>query len=142
MDEMGTAQLVEDATLDANTSLGSTKAPVVLHLNSKSQEAPKVETTQLDGYYLGSAFPNPFASQTSIEFGVGDDVMVTMNLFNVEGQVVKTLVDMKLTTGTYKVNWDGTGSNGSRLPAGVYYCHLRAGDYYETKKIVLFSLEK
>lgn len=83
-------------------------------------------------------FPNPFNPKTTIEFGIASAVGVRLEVFDVSGRLVRTLVDeANMRTGTYRVLWNGNDSNGHAVAAGVYYCRLEAGDRVEKTKLVL-----
>ena len=61
----------------------------------------------------------------------------SLKVYNTLGQEVKTLVDKVQSPGVYKVEWDGTGSDGSRVASGVYFYRLQRGDEANTKKMIL-----
>ncbi|MCH9029827.1 MAG: T9SS type A sorting domain-containing protein [Bacteroidetes bacterium] len=67
-----------------------------------------------------------------IGFSVPNTSAVTMKVYDAKGKLVATPVDEKKPAGIYKVEFDGTG-----LPSGIYFYQLRAGNYIETKKMVL-----
>jgi type IX secretion system substrate protein len=90
-------------------------------------------------FQLYQNFPNPFNPVTKIKFDIPSNVKrETSNakiiIYDVLGREVATLVNEKLKPGTYEVEWDGTN-----YPSGVYYYRLVAGDFSETKKMVLIK---
>jgi len=88
--------------------------------------------------------PNPFNPTTTIDFYIGgsdqtSDIYVTLDVFNLLGQRVKTLVDESLPPGQYSYVWDGTDHTGERMASGVYLYRLRVGDESHTKKMMLLK---
>ncbi len=83
-------------------------------------------------YLLRQNYPNPFNPATVIEFGVRDEGLVTLRVFDLLGRVVATVLDAVRSPGLHRLQWDAGG-----LPSGVYYYQLRAGAFAETKKMLL-----
>ncbi len=92
-------------------------------------------------FSLGANCPNPFNPSTTISYSLGGEapLPVRLNVFNVRGQIVATLVDRVVAPGQYTVNWDGRGRGGEQLSSGVYFYRLRAGDFSFTRKMVLLK---
>jgi photosystem II stability/assembly factor-like uncharacterized protein len=85
-------------------------------------------------FHISQNYPNPFNPATTIKFQVPNSSYVKIAVFDVLGRIVSTLADGNLNPGVYSVNWDA-----SDYPSGVYYYKLEAGDYSETKKMVLLK---
>lgn len=83
---------------------------------------------------LAQNYPNPFNPTTTLQFGLTKSGHVSLDVFNILGQHVATLVNEVLSAGTYHVNFDGTA-----LSSGVYLYRLTAGDVVQTKKMVLMK---
>ena len=81
--------------------------------------------------------PNPFNDRTVISYTLPSDAKVTLTIYNVRGQKVKTLVDEFQTAGAKRVIWDGTNKNGEKVASGVYFYRLEAGNIKATKRMVL-----
>jgi hypothetical protein len=100
-------------------------------------------TTGVDNVrVLGNAFhlsasPNPFSGSTLVNFAVPVKQKVSIRLFDVQGRLVKTLLDGRTETGKRSVFFDGRGENGSRLRAGTYFCRIQAKGFDKTEKLVL-----
>jgi hypothetical protein len=71
---------------------------------------------------LNSNFQNPFESATDISFTTTVPGSVTLEVFNIEGKVVKTLINSEMEPGSYTIRFDGTG-----LPSGIYYYRMKSG---------------
>jgi len=83
--------------------------------------------------------PNPFNPITTIGYTLPRRSTVKIDVYNLLGQRVKTLVDQEKPPGSYSVTWNGTDAAGEAVSTGVYFYLLRAGDYVETKKMVLLK---
>ncbi|MBD3403081.1 T9SS type A sorting domain-containing protein [candidate division GN15 bacterium] len=88
-------------------------------------------------FALSQNYPNPFNPVTTIEYSLPEQQHVTIDIFNVLGQRVCTIVDRRQPAGTYGIDWDATDQSGSPVATGVYLYRFRAGDYVETKKMLL-----
>ncbi|MGD8306420.1 MAG: T9SS type A sorting domain-containing protein [Ignavibacteria bacterium] len=85
--------------------------------------------------YLSQNFPNPFNPSTFIEFSLKEESYTTLTIFDISGREVKNLLkNESLSTGTYRINVDA-----SDLPSGVYFYSLQAGDFIDTKKMILMK---
>jgi hypothetical protein len=81
--------------------------------------------------------PNPFSDQTTISYVLASDQTVTLTIFNVLGQRVRTLVQDRRSKGLHHVTWNGTTRYGDRAGSGVYFYRLQGEDFTETRKMVL-----
>ncbi|KAA3631349.1 MAG: T9SS C-terminal target domain-containing protein [Calditrichaeota bacterium] len=88
-------------------------------------------------YTLSQNYPNPFNPETKVEFALPSKSDVKLVIHNVLGQTVKTLVDSELPAGNHAVYWDGSDESGHKVASGVYLYRFKAGEYSETKKMVL-----
>jgi photosystem II stability/assembly factor-like uncharacterized protein len=84
------------------------------------------------GFRLEQNYPNPFNPSTKIGFRVPGSGLVSLKVFDVLGREVRTLVNEKLETGSYETTFDARG-----LASGVYYYRIQAGNFVETKKLLL-----
>ncbi len=85
------------------------------------------------------ASPNPASGSTAISFGTAKATRVNISIYNVNGQLVQTLVDGQVEAGTHSVTWDGKDLNGSRVARGVYFCRMSSDNFGATEKIVLLQ---
>jgi hypothetical protein len=83
-------------------------------------------------YSLAQNFPNPFNPMTVIEFSLPKTGYVSLVVFNSLGQEVQTLMRQQMAPGRFRVQW-----NAANVASGVYLCQLRAGEFMQTKKLVL-----
>ena len=86
-----------------------------------------------------SSFPNPFNPTTTINYSLEENSRVSLNIYNIKGQRVKTLVNDQLSAGEHSVVWDGTDSNGNQISSGIYFYRLEAGDFQKVRKMILLK---
>lgn len=84
-------------------------------------------------------YPNPFNPATEISFSLPAASHVTLEIYNVMGQKVTTLVDRFMETGAHSVTWNSTDVSGTSVSSGVYFYRLSAGDLVETRKMMLLK---
>jgi hypothetical protein len=88
------------------------------------------------GGLLGS-YPNPFNPTVTIEYSISEPGQVKLQVFNISGQIVRTLVDAHIEPGKHEVVWDGTDSNGREVSSGIYFYRLAAPELKHTKRMVI-----
>ena len=93
-----------------------------------------VLTTSLLGNY-----PNPFNPETTISYNLKDAGQVTLDIYNLKGQKVKTLVNENKAAGSHNVVWNGTDTNNKSVSSGVYFYKIRNGKFSSTKKMILMK---
>ena len=81
--------------------------------------------------------PNPFNPSTRIVFDLPSPVHVKLFVFNVNGELVSRIINRRMAEGRKKVSWNATDSRGNALASGVYFYRLEAGDFVQTRKMVL-----
>jgi hypothetical protein len=90
-------------------------------------------------FSLSQNYPNPFNPKTVIRFGLPKDSWVNLDIYNVLGQRVKTLVDERLNAGMKEVEWDGKDDKGFEVSSGIYFYKIKAGDFSDIKKMVMLK---
>jgi len=91
-----------------------------------------------DCFYHLKTVPNPFRWVISISYSVVKAGHIELKIYNVAGQLVKTLVNGEQKAGTYKIEWDGKGTNGKLMPSGIYFVELKVDDKFTKTKKLLF----
>ena len=84
-------------------------------------------------------YPNPFNPETEISYSLAEGCDVRLEVFNIVGQRVVTLVDEYQEAGVHRVTWDSRGKDGRSAPSGIYLYRLSAGEYVESKKMILMK---
>jgi len=97
-----------------------------------------VEEEEIDeiptDYNLSHNYPNPFNPSTKIKYSVSLRSNVVVKVFDILGNEIETLVNEEKQTGTYEITWYAES-----LPSGIYFYRLQAGNFVETKKMVLMK---
>ncbi|MCD4777002.1 MAG: T9SS type A sorting domain-containing protein [Candidatus Aegiribacteria sp.] len=91
----------------------------------------------LAGAVLLQNFPNPFHQQTIIEYQIAYSSLVSLNIYDLMGRQVRTLVNEDQYAGDHSIIWDGSDNSGNAMTSGIYYCRLSQGNIIETKKVLL-----
>jgi hypothetical protein len=85
-------------------------------------------------YRLGQNFPNPFSQMTTLGYSIPRDGMVSLKVYNMQGDEVVQLAGGIQKAGNYEVSLDAAG-----LTNGVYYCRMQAGDFLTTRKMIIYK---
>ncbi len=88
---------------------------------------------------LMAAAPNPFRDRTSVGFAMPRAGLVRLDVYDVAGRRVRSLVDRSLEAGAHRAEWDGRFDSGASAGAGIYFFRLDTGDYQETRKVVFIK---
>jgi len=94
----------------------------------------EIDKEQPGEYILHQNYPNPFNPVTTIGYGLKHDSYVLLDIYNILGQHIDTIVNEYQKAGFYEVLFDG-----SRLPSGTYFYRLNAGEFNKIKKFVLLK---
>jgi len=89
------------------------------------------------GFALEGNYPNPFNGTTTIRYSLPLRTDTELTIVNMLGEHVKTLVHERTQPRTYTTVWDGTSDNGTPVPSGMYFCHMIAGGYASTIRMLL-----
>ena len=100
---------------------------VIITETNKTQRVPS-------DFELMQNYPNPFNPSTKIKYSVPQSSDVVIKVFDILGNEIRTLVNEEKSSGTYKITW-----NAANLPSGIYFYQLRAGDFTQTKKMILLK---
>lgn len=105
---------------------------VTLHPGSAADdpEAPALSTTLL------SSYPNPFVEQITLQYQLKEAEQVSLEIYNLKGQLVRSLLSTWQNAGNYDLIWNGKNSNGDRVGNGVYFCRMRAGEHLSTHRLL------
>jgi len=90
-------------------------------------------------FALHQNFPNPFNPITTLRYDLPSDALVTLSIYDMLGRKVTQLVNTAQEAGFRLVQWNATDSMGKPVSAGVYLYQIQAGEFVETKKMVLLK---
>ena len=90
-------------------------------------------------YFLKQNYPNPFYPITTIRYEIPEDSFVNITIYDMIGNVVKNLVHNNQSSGYKSIQWDAANNQGEPVSAGVYLYKIQAGDFVDTKKMILLK---
>ena len=90
-------------------------------------------------YELYNPYPNPFNPVTTLRYDLPEDALVNITIYDMLGRQVKTLINEEQTAGYRFTQWNATNDAGSPVSAGIYLYMIQAGDFMQTKKMVLLK---
>jgi len=90
-------------------------------------------------YELYNPYPNPFNPVTTLRYDLPEYAQVSITIYNMMGRVVKTLINNQQTAGYRSTQWNATNDAGSPVSAGIYLYTIQAGDFRQTRKMVLLK---
>jgi hypothetical protein len=90
-------------------------------------------------FALEQNYPNPFNPATTLKYTLKENAKVTLKVYNVLGQLVKTLVNEKQTAGFKTVTWDGTNEAGVKVSSGIYIYRIEAKNFVQSRKMILMK---
>ncbi len=105
---------------------------ITVDINENEQQIPKT-------FVLKQNFPNPFNPTTKINFDLPISSNVKLEIFNLLGQKVRTLVDEKVNAGFISVVWDGRNDFGKQVSSGIYIYKIQADNFTQSKKMVFLK---
>jgi len=112
---------------------------VLSAVTSVDEDDPVAGGTIPEAYALRQNYPNPFNPSTTIIYELPTAGMITLEVYNILGQLVRTLVNEVQTAGTWKVVWNGMDEAGDLVPSGIYFYRLSTPDVSITQKMMLLK---
>ncbi len=104
-------------------------------------EEPERRTDRVASFRLSPPFPNPARNGIDVFVSIpsGEQHTVKVAIYDVQGRLVRTLLDRSLGGGTHALNWDQRNAQGSPVSSGIYFLQMKAGErgLIDTKKIVV-----
>ena len=128
-----TAIAIDDS---GNTSAFSQVAVITNVENLAESNSPET-------FSLSQNYPNPFNPNTTIQFDIPftgkQMIKVQLRIYNLSGELIRTLVNEEKSPGIYQVHWDGMDETGNQVASGIYLCQFRAGDFNHSRKMILMK---
>jgi hypothetical protein len=152
------SQLILDGTViyTWQYTLGTFGGPIALQLDANNfygataNDHWRADTTVITGidngeigipqeYALYQNYPNPFNPTTTIKYDLKQTAKVSLKIYNILGQEVRTLVNFNQEAGYKSIVWDGLNNYGARVASGVYIYRIEAGDFVQARKMILMK---
>ncbi len=104
----------------------------------KGDEPEKMQENNMPAAFaLSQNYPNPFNPETKIVYQIPEECNVKLSIYNLQGQVIRELVNESKQPGRYSIQWDGRNNSGLKVVSGVYLYVFKTGKFTETKKMIL-----
>ncbi len=105
----------------------------------EEDEEDETQTIIPEKFALHNAYPNPFNPVTTIRYDLSKESNVQLNVYDITGRLVTSLVSKSQASGSYNVQWNGMDADGNILPSGLYIYSLQAGEFVATSKMLLLK---
>jgi len=92
-----------------------------------------------DAFTLEQNYPNPFNPETNIQYTVGQTSHVEIKVYNLMGQLIRTLVDKQQPSGSYSIQWSGHNDAGRLVSSGLYFVKMKAGNFTKIRKMAFIK---
>lgn len=125
-------------SLDGNAQISPRFHEGIVHINAGT-DVEDEEPTLPEAFALGQNYPNPFNPTTTIEFALPRASHVSIELYDILGRSVRTLVDQQMSAGEHRVMFDGRSSSGNMLATGIYFYRMSTESFATTRKMVLMK---
>jgi len=116
---------------------------IFIPVNLEVTDAGDIDDEVIGQIGITGIYPNPFNPTTNIKFSLKADAKVSLNIYNVRGQKVKTLINDNMQAGYHSIIWDGRDESGKSVTSGVYFSSFDAendgSDYTSIKKMILLK---
>jgi hypothetical protein len=112
---------------------------VILAIQRSPSDIDEPISERITSFFLRQNYPNPFNLNTEISFQLPYECKVDLRIYNLRGQLVKTVIDKELDRGVHTFFWDGRDNAGKSVASGIYFYKLKASDYACVKKMILLK---
>ena len=115
-----------------------TSSNLIVYNTGINTSASSDKKTQIK-FELKQNYPNPFNPTTQIEFVINESNNVSIDIYNINGELIKNLLNEYLNQGNHQVSWNGTSNNGQRVSSGAYFYKLNVGNVSTVKKMIILK---
>ncbi len=122
-----------------STILGHASSMSFPKVRVVDDEAGAIAAAIPSEFELEQNYPNPFNPSTTIAFSLPESNSVTLRIYNINGQLVRSLVSNTLDAGYHTFNWDGRSDSGTQASSGIYIYRVVAGDFTATRRMILLK---
>jgi len=126
-------------TVDRDVIVLHHSSPGVLPKQVLDEEVINGHSSLVIDYELEQNYPNPFNPSTTIKFALPEAGEVRLAIYNMNGQLVRTLYSGEMPAGRFEVEWDGKNEAGEKVASGVYLAVFKAGEFRQVRRLVLMK---
>lgn len=131
-----------DGLIDVNpTENGTTYNQLIVRVEDASDNVTSLHDENMqtlpEAHSVSQNFPNPFNPTTTINYSLPSDQFVSIKIYNINGQEIRTLLRRSQPQGEYSITWNGEDDRGNSVSSGVYFFQVTAGEYKMSIKITL-----
>ncbi|NOZ61986.1 MAG: T9SS type A sorting domain-containing protein [Calditrichaeota bacterium] len=127
---------LQSVSLTGDTSFYGPVSVILTAVDNKKYTVP-------DDYNLSQNYPNPFNPETQINYALPEPATVTLNIYDINGHLARTLVSGQKSAGLHTVTWDGRDNSGVKVVSGIYFYHFKAAgakqSFSQTNKMILMK---
>jgi uncharacterized protein (DUF362 family) len=135
-----TFKLLEKRDLSLSFSLIDLRDGENCKLSAGQEDAEYEGVSQSPSAYgLSQNYPNPYNPHTQIAYQLPQEGLVSLKIYNIKGELVRTLIEEYKPAGYHTVTWDGKNEDGMEVSSGVYFYRMVSGDFSSTKKMVMIK---
>ena len=120
-----------------NTALPSRSTEGRISIVSSVRVEDSMKSYLPEGYSLAHNYPNPFNPSTQIEYSLPEETLVSLEIYNIRGQLIRSLVAEVQGAGVRTIHWDGKDESGADLASGVYFCAIRTRTFFRANRMLL-----
>ena len=135
---LGSAALYQPSNYAEYSEIKDSLLAQIKQFNLEKESEP-LDSLPPSTTQLISNYPNPFNPSTTISFDIAEAGVVRIDVYNIRGQRVSTLINENMSPRTHSTNWNGTDENGLNVASGVYFYQLRVGEITQTKRMLLMK---
>ena len=151
-DQYGSFTTIELSLIDPHYEIGQTvyyRISAIDHAGNRGEYSQTLEVTtslNVNGiglvpevYALHQNYPNPFNPTTQIRYDLPEESYVNINIYDLMGRKIKSLINTHQDPGYRLIQWDATSDLGQPVSAGMYIYMIQAGEFRQTRKMVLLK---
>ena len=124
---------------DGSDTVTANNAPFTLNVDGSDALSALAEKLIPEVFALHQNYPNPFNPTTQIRYDLPEDALVNFTIYDMMGRVVKKLVSGKQNAGYKSIQWNAKNNQGQPVAAGLYLYTIQAGEFIQTKKMILLK---
>ncbi len=112
---------------------------LIIELTGSANPVANDENVQQLITSLKGNYPNPFNPSTTIRYSLKESGKVKIEIYNLKGQLVKTLINQTMPKGEHQINWNAKDDRGNKVSSGIYLYKMKVGNYNSTNKMMLMK---